>query len=319
MNKSSEHKPLTNILISTCFGHGGMGMFPYIFYPPFWILLFTAWLTNTAIIAKSATRYRHHGNYIWWNLFTYKFIHRIKDLQSILNSYGLTNPGVWVCAIMIKIAWTLGFNVVPSFFVNFSKGYETGYKETMEALSIFRRVLGKKFCILELNPSCPNSGEDILSNQRNILRLCEAIKREFPYLTLIVKGSIVYPSSFYAQLEETGVDIIHSMNTIPFDVAVKLGISPYEVSPLGEKTKGGYSGNIIMQPAFDYTMSTVVPTATIPLIFGGGVSADNIAMLFNKTALVNKEGDARDTFFAICTAATYNPIKTAKLLWELNQ
>ena len=103
MNKSSEHKPLTNILISTCFGHGGMGMFPYIFYPPFWILLFTAWLTNTAIIAKSATRYRHHGNYIWWNLFTYKFIHRIKDLQSILNSYGLTNPGVWVCAIMIKM------------------------------------------------------------------------------------------------------------------------------------------------------------------------------------------------------------------------
>lgn len=317
MIQSSRHKMLSHLIISSCFGHSGMGMIPYILYPPFWILLLAAWKTKTAIIAKSTTRHKHRGNFILWNPKTWRFIHRIKNRRSILNAHGVTNPGVWICAIMIKIAWILGFNVIPSLAVDLTKDYENAHKETLGSLAIFRKVLGEKFSIFELNPTCPSLGKNIPSNQRSVLRLCEAIKKEFPYLILIVKGSIVYPGSFYKQLEEAGVDITHIINTIPFDVAVKLGISPYLESPLGEKTKGGYSGNIIMQPAFNYAMSTVVPATTVPLIFGGGIS-EYMTILRYTTAL-NEKKDARNVFFAICTAATYNPIETASLIWRFNQ
>jgi dihydroorotate dehydrogenase len=305
---------ISHITISTILGHGGFGMFPYVFYPNFWVFMLTVWIKNTTIIAKSATRYRRHGNFIWWNPWTWRFVHRIPGEESILNSFGLTNPGILICAIMIRIALMLGFNVIPSFFTDFSKGYAIGLKETLEALRIYKKILGKHFWALESNPSCPNSGEDILNNQVSILHLCQAIKREYPNLILIVKGSIVYQEDFYSQLEKAGVNIIHAMNTIPFDFAVKLGISPYAKSPLGEKTKGGYSGKIISDAAFDYAKTTVIPTTSIPLIFGGGISGFSNMCKYD-VFLVNQK-DYRDYSFAICTTVAYDPIKAAKLIWK---
>lgn len=305
---------ISNIVINTIMGHGGFGMFPYILRPSFWVLLFTVWINKTTIIAKSATRFRRHGNFIWWNCWTWRFVHKIPQEESILNSFGLTNPGVWVCAIMIRIALMLGLNVIPSFFADFSKSYAIGLKETLEALHIYKKILGKYFWALELNPSCPNSGEDIAGNQINILTLCREIKQEFPELILIIKGSIVYPQEFYVRMEATEcVDIIHSMNTIPFDVAVKLGISPYRESPIGEKTKGGYSGKIISNPAFKYAVETVMPSTTIPLIFGGGISNQNDLLKY-KRALAVRDKKKMEHSFAICTAASYRPLEIARLI-----
>ncbi|MDP1619488.1 MAG: hypothetical protein Q8L11_01955 [Candidatus Moranbacteria bacterium] len=315
MSKAAREK-ITNVVISTILGHGGMGMFPYILDPRFWYFMSVVWLTKTSVIAKSATRHKRIGNFIWWNPLTWKFVHRIKSNRSILNSFGLTNPGVWICAIMIRIALSLGFNVIPSFFADFSKGYELGLKETLEALNIFKKILGGYFYILEINPSCPNSGEDILDNQKNILELCRTVKKRFPNIILIVKGSIVYPGIFYNQIEQAGVDIIHTMNTIPFDIAITLGISPYQKSPLGDNTKGGYSGELITSSAYDYAKDVVIPSTSVPLIFGGGISGKNDMLPYIEILQTKK--DTRDSSFSICTLPAYRPMAAANLIRSLN-
>jgi len=313
----SSRRPISNVSLSSVMGHGGMGIFPYILFPTFWVLIYTAWKTNTLIIAKSATRYDRVGNCIWWNPWTWRFVHFIKDKKSILNAFGLTNPGVFICAIQIRIACMLGFNVVPSFFIDFSKGYMRGRKEVLEAMHICKRVLGKYFRVMELNPSCPNSGESISSNQRNVLEVFKILRQRFPNITFIIKGSIVYPKEFYFQLEQAGANIIHTMNTIPFDVAVELGISPYGKSPLGEKTKGGFSGELTKKDALRYAITTVIPATTIPLIFGCGISS-YADILSYKNALLENKRDKREFSCIICTAAAYDPRNIAKLIKELN-
>jgi dihydroorotate dehydrogenase len=313
----TSHGQVSNVVISTIMGHGGFGMFPYVLYPNFWILIFTIWRFNTTIIAKSATRHKRKDNLIWWNLWTWRFVHWIKDKQSILNSFGLSNPGVRICAIMLRIALMLGFKVIPSFFTDFSKGYAIGLRETLEALRIYKKILGKYFWAMESNPSCPNSGEDMVGNKVNIINLCKAIKQEYPDLILLVKGSIIYQEEFYVQLEKAGVDIIHTMNTIPFDIAVKLGISPYKESPIGEKTKGGYSGKIISAPAFEYATKVVIPSTTIPLIFGGGISSNADILKYNNFMTCNYDNRYRS--YSICSGAAYGPIATANLIWHANR
>ena len=316
MIKLPYNKRISNVVLSTIMGHGGMGMFPYILFPKFWVLIYTAWKNKILIIAKSATRYRRIGNFIWWKPWTWRFVHRIKNKGSVLNAFGLTNPGVLICAIQIRIACMLGFNVIPSFFVDFSKSYSRGYKEALEAMHIYEKILGKYFYIIEWNPSCPNSGESISSNQTNVLKITKTLKQKFSHITFIVKGSIIYPKEFYAQLEQAGADIIHTMNTIPFDVAVKIGISPYQKSPLGEKTKGGYSGKIISKPAFDHAETAVIPSTTIPLIFGGGIS--DFADMCKYDIFLASQKNCRNYSFAICTAAAFDPIGIVNLIKGLN-
>lgn len=312
-----KSKDIPDVIISSIMGHGGMGMFPYILFPKFWVLIYTIWKTNTLIISKSATRHRRIGNFILWKPWTWRFVHFIKNMQSILNAFGLTNLGVWICAIQIRLSCMLGFNVIPSFSIDFSSGYLRGYEEALEAMCIYKIILGKYFHTIELNPSCPNSGESISSNQRNVLMATETLKGKFPHITFIVKGSIVYPKEFYAQLEQAGADIIHTMNTIPFNEAVRLGISPYQKSPLGEKTPGGFSGKLTTMTALHYAATIVIPATTIPLFFGCGISSHADMRLYRDALLENK-CDEREFSFVICTAAVFDPIGVANLIKDLN-
>ena len=278
----SKNNRISKIIISTICGHSGLGIFPYILFPTFWIFMLTAWKTKTLIIAKSATRYKWTGNFVLHKPKTWRFVHKIKDKKSILNAFGMTNPGAVIYAIMLKITLLLGFNVIPSLFAVFPRGYKKGLEENIEAIHIFKKILGKHFWALELVPSCPNSGEDIFDNQYWILELCKRAKKEFPYTVIIVKGSVIYPGNFYTHLEEAGIDIIHTINTIPFDKAVGLGISPYQFSPFGEKTKGGYSGEIIKLTALNYAKNTTIPSTKNRLIFGGGVSDESDMVKYMK-------------------------------------
>jgi len=285
-------------------------MFPYFFFPAFWYFLFTIWWNDITVIAKSATRHRHCGNFIWWNPWTWKFIHTLSGKDGLLNAYGLTNPGVVVCAIMIRIACMLGFKVIPSYFIDFSRGYMIGLREAEQAIRIYKKIMGKHFWSIELNPSCPNHKEPILINQGNILAALRALKQNFPWLHFIIKGSIVYPGEFYSQAEQAGADTIHVINTIPFDVAVGMGISPYAKSPLGEKTKGGFSGKIITDAACKYTTGTVIPATTQSLIFGGGISEWRDTLPYQQA--LRLRGDTRDFSFSVCTAAKFDFVGIAK-------
>ncbi len=84
--------------------------------------------------------------------------------MGMLNAYGLTNAGVEACAPDIRRACDQGFKIIPNLYPEFIKGTELAIQDTLEALEIYRQILGPHFRALELNFSCPNSEEAIAQN-----------------------------------------------------------------------------------------------------------------------------------------------------------
>ncbi len=149
---------ISNVGISTAFGHSGGGMFPYTLRPAYRMLMHIARKTKTSIIAKSATRFSRQGNFNLYDWRTWKYVQRISGTQTgMLNAYGLTNDGVEIEASRILKAWKKGLFVIPNFFPEFAKGEDAAIRETLEAIEIYRRILGYWFWIMEINYSCPNS------------------------------------------------------------------------------------------------------------------------------------------------------------------
>src|SRR5208337_2410607 len=138
--------------------------------------------------------------------------------MGMLNAYGLTNGGVAACAPDIRRSSQAGINVVPNLYPEFIKGTETAIQETLEALEIYREGLGPYFWALELNFSCPNSQEEIAQNLKQGLACCQQIKVRYPDLFLIAKISICHPYEFSQELEKIGVNAIHAINTIPYEI-----------------------------------------------------------------------------------------------------
>ena len=168
----------------------------------------------------------------------------------MLNAYGLTNQG-WRSAPRISGApATAGFNVIPNLYPEFIKGTETAIRETLEALEIYRQALGPHFWALELNYSCPNSAEEIAENVAQGLQCSQEVRRQFPELFLIAKISFCHPYEFAQELESLGVNALHAINTIPYDI-----IFPperYPRSPLWQVGGGGVSGGPAWAAASEY-------------------------------------------------------------------
>jgi dihydroorotate dehydrogenase (NAD+) catalytic subunit len=260
---------IKSFCISTALGHFGSGMFPYSFSPSYRKLISAAKETCTAIFSKSATRYERIGNFITSNPRTWKFVQRITGSQTgMLNAYGLTNPGVQVIAEKIERSMHIKRLVVyPNFFPEFFKGKEVAIKETLEAIEIYRRELGYLFGILEINYSCPNSGEEIRANMENCSESTKAIKSRHPDLFLITKIGYDHPYEFAQEQERVGADAIHAINTIPFKTVFPNGISPLEKYGKGG---GGVSGGPAKMRAYEYNKG-LRDKVSVPLIFGCGV------------------------------------------------
>jgi len=264
----NPERKISPVVISTALGQAGRGIFPYTLLPGYRRLLRAVQETGATVLTKSATRLARRGNFIPANPFTWKYIRRLPGM-GMLNAYGLTNQGVEVCAPDIRRSCEAGFDVVPNIYPEFIKGTETAIRETLEALGIYRQALGPHFWAVELNYSCPNSAEEIAQNVAQSIECSREVRRRFPDLLMIAKISVRHPYEFAQELERTGVNALHAVNTIPYDLVFPPGCHPR--SPLGAVGGGGVSGGPAWVAAYQYNRG-LRPKVGGFLIMGCGVT-----------------------------------------------
>jgi dihydroorotate dehydrogenase (NAD+) catalytic subunit len=297
-------RKISPVVISTAFGHSGGGMFPYNLLPSYWCLSLLTRGTGTTVMAKSATIAKRKGNFIIYDPRTWKYIQRIPGTDcGMINAYGLTNPGAEECAKKIWHAREKGFNVIPNFYPEFAGGTEKAIEETLEAVEIYQKNLPSNFWAIELNYSCPNSSECIRDNVEQGSLCSTAVRKRFPGLIVIVKISLVHPHEFSEELESIGVDAIHAVNTIPYQM-----IYTDQVSPLASVGGGGVSGDPANEMAFAYNEG-LRKKVDLPLIFGCGVRCEGD---------VHRYFDIGADAVSICSLAICDPDEATKILRNFN-
>jgi dihydroorotate dehydrogenase len=292
---------ISTVVFSTALGPDGRGIFPYTLWPSYRRLLRTVRETSTTVFTKSATRLSRRGNFVPANPLTWKYIQRLPD-GGMLNAYGLTNDGVAAVAPGIGAACREGFQVIPNFWPEFTKGSEQAAQETLEAIALYREHLGEAFWALELNFSCPNVPEDLACNWNDGLACLRAVKNAHRDLFIIAKISIRHPYEFAQELERAGVGALHAINTIPYEFVFPPDRFP--PSPLAEAGGGGVSGGPAFAQAFRYNQG-LRPLVRLPIIMGCGVtSIDDIRRYLDLGA------DA----VSICTLALRQPVQATKIV-----
>jgi dihydroorotate dehydrogenase len=299
---SSGQRQISPVVISTALGHDGRGIFPYTALPAYRRLLAAVRATGTTIFTKSATRFPRRGNFIPTNPLTWKYIRRLPGM-GLLNAYGLTNAGVESCAPDIRAACRAGFQIIPNLYPEFIKGTTIAIQETLVAVEIYRHTLGPSFRALELNYSCPNSEEAIAKNVVQALQCTRKVRSLYPQLYLIAKLSICHPYEFAKELERIGVNALHAVNTIPYNI-----VFPLQRSPLGEVGGGGVSGGPAFELAYKYNQE-LRPQVGLFLIMGCGVtSRDDVRRYFDLGA------DA----VSLCTLALRKPQEATGIVLQYN-
>jgi dihydroorotate dehydrogenase (NAD+) catalytic subunit len=303
MTREKPH--ISPVVISTALGLSGRGIFPYTLWPAYRRLLKAIRDSGATVLTKSATRHPRRGNFIPLNPLTWKYIQRLPG-GGMLNAYGLTNEGVEAGASAIRDALAGGFQVIPNLYPEFAKGTEVALQETLEAIAIYQRVLGSEFWTLELNYSCPNSAEEIRENVMQALACSEAVRRQFPDLYLIAKISICHPYEFAQELERLGVNAIHAINTIPYEMVFPP--DRYPPSPLADAGGGGVSGGPAFAQAYAYNLE-LRKHVSLFLIMGCGVTS---------LEDVEKYQDAGADAVSLCTLALRNPKEAEKIVRHYN-
>jgi dihydroorotate dehydrogenase len=296
---TKEKANISPVVISTALGLSGRGIFPYTLWPAYRRLLAAVRETGTTVFAKSATRHPRRGNFIPANPLTWKYIQRLPH-GGMLNAYGLTNEGVEGGAPAIKAALAAGFRVIPNLYPEFAKGTEVAIREILEAVGIYQGVLGKDFEALELNYSCPNSEEAIRENVTQALACSQIARQEFPELYLIAKISICHPYEFAQELERLGVNAIHAVNTIPYDLVFPLG----PPSPLADVGGGGISGGPAFAQAYAYNRELRQHVGLL-LIMGCGLTS---------LEDVEKFRDIGADAVSLCTLVLRNPQEATRIV-----
>jgi dihydroorotate dehydrogenase (NAD+) catalytic subunit len=297
-----EKGKISNVAISTALGPDGRGIFPYTLWPAYRRLIRAVRDTGTTVLTKSATRFKRRGNFIPFNPLTWKYLRRLPQ-GGMLNAYGLTNEGVAVCAPAIRAAGHKGYKVIPNFYPEFARGTDLAIRETLDTIEIYQKELGPDFEVLELNFSCPNSQEEIRENVGQGLKCTREVRWRYPGLFLIAKISIRHPYEFAQELESSGINALHAINTIPFEL-----IFPGRRSPLWRVGGGGVSGGPAFAAAYAYSAG-LRPKVKLPLIMGCGVtSKDDVARYLDLGA------DA----VSLCTLALRNPREAGKIILTYN-
>ncbi len=305
---SARDQKISRVIISTALGPAGCGIFPYTLLPAYRRLLRLVRDTRTTVITKSATRHPRRGNFIPGNPLTWKYIRRISG-QGMLNAYGLTNAGVKACAQQMRQSLRAGYQVIPNFYPEFAKGTEAALRETLEAIEIYRALLGSDFWSLELNFSCPNAKEAIDRNVNQGIACVRRLRRDYPDLFLIAKTSIVHPFEFPQELERLGVGAIHGVNTIPY--ALIFPEDRFPPSPLAHVGGGGVSGGPACAAAKAYNAKLRQRLRGF-LIMGCGVSS---------LADVQTYFDLGADAVSFCTLALRQPGEAARAVaaWNRSQ
>ena len=297
---------ISRVVISTALGLAGRGVFPYTLLPAYRRLMQVVKDTGTTILSKSATRLPRTGNVLPWNPLTWwRYVKKLPDL-GMLNAYGLTNPGAEQGARDLKASQDLGLKVVPNFYPEFIRGTAVAIRDTLEALEIYQAVLGPGFQALELNYSCPNSAEEIRENVAQGLKCAKAVRQQFPALFLIVKVSVCHPYEFAQKLEGLGVNALHAVNTVPYDLVYPPPGHP--PSPMRGVGGGGVSGGPAFPLAYRYNAGLRAKVGLF-LIMGCGVrNQDDVQKYFDLGA------DA----VSLCTLALRAPDEARQLILAYN-
>jgi dihydroorotate dehydrogenase len=299
---SSAKRQISPVAISTALGHDGRGIFPYTLLPGYRRLLAAVRDTGATVFTKSATRFNRRGNFIPANPLTWKYIRRLPD-TGMLNAYGLTNAGVEACAPDIRQACEAGFKVIPNLYPEFIKGTDIAIQETLAAVETYRQHLGPLFRALELNYSCPNSEEAIAKNVAQALQCTRKVRSLYPQIFLIAKLSICHPYEFAQELERIGINGLHAVNTIPYNI-----VFPFQRSPLKEVSGGGVSGGPAFPLALRYNQELRQKVGSF-LIMGCGVTGeDDVRRYFDLGA------DA----VSLCTLALRTPQAAARIVLKFN-
>ncbi|HZE21018.1 MAG TPA: HisA/HisF-related TIM barrel protein, partial [Desulfobaccales bacterium] len=141
---------------------------------------------------------------------------------------------------------------------------------------------------------------------RNVVQAAQCtreVRRRDPDLFLIIKLSICHPYEFAQELESLGVNALHAINTIPYNI-----VFPLQRSPLAEVNGGGVSGGPAFPLALKYNEELRKKVALF-LIMGCGVtSRDDVQRYFDVGA------DA----VSLCTLALRKPQKAARVVAAYN-
>jgi dihydroorotate dehydrogenase len=215
-----------------------------------------------AVTVGSATSAAREGN---------PFRPRMRMLpidRSMSNSMGLNNPGIEVIATEVDKALgashsrklSLGISVADT------PGVEDPEAKIADVLATFRRAY-RAADYVELNVSCPNTGENRMDTQEAFLRdllheVMEARKSLAPKKAVLVKIS---PDLSARALDgnlqiisDAGVTGLVLFNTFPGDKAryLKMGTPEADILPVtAAGGKGGLSGRILYKntlPAVQY-------------------------------------------------------------------
>jgi dihydroorotate dehydrogenase len=215
-----------------------------------------------AVTVGSATREARTGN---------PFRPRMRMLpldRSMSNSMGLNNPGIETIASEVDKALgtchrrklALGISVADS------PGVEDPAEKIADVVATFRRAY-RAADYIELNVSCPNTGENRLDTQEAFLtdmlrEVMEARKALAPRKAVFVKLSPdLSARALDANLQiisDAGVTGLVLFNTFPGDKAryLRMQTPEAEIKPVtAEGGKGGLSGRILYKntlPAVQY-------------------------------------------------------------------
>lgn len=208
-------------------------------------------------VIKTLTLKPRRGNLRWYNP-----LRCIRLLSGgTLNAVGLTNPGIewWYRKIGPHI--DSGRTPIVCSILG----------EPKELMLMAGMLNGFDLVGIEINASCPNTQNDVLTNIVKVIDGCKAVKSvsRFP---IILKLSVVHNIQKIVEGVE-GVVEAFSINSVPWSV-----VFPGQRSPLAHFGGGGVSGKIA-QPFTWKLVKELVGMTKIPVIGPSVWNFEDIAKL----------------------------------------
>lgn len=217
--------------------------------------LFWFWLIDPSlftIVLKSVTRYQRKGNmqHFWDGPKVVKLLPNIWNPNGTVNAVGLTNMGIekWIEWAQKHRDYLARGNFIGSI-------YSESAEELAEMATMIRGIHLKG---IEINASCPNTGQELEKNADEVVRGVEFVRKNTE-LPIILKLSVAQDYIKIAKEVEGLVEAI-SVNSVPWSI-----VFPNKESPLAEFGGGGVSG----KPAHPYMLELINRLAcrtSIPLI-----------------------------------------------------
>jgi dihydroorotate dehydrogenase len=308
--KLSNGALISPFTVNTILGVSGLARFPLLYNPLYWIFVIVIIITRTTRHTKSATFSRRSGNVIDWKPWTFfKFVKKIgKD--GMVNCFDMTNPGVRISSIYNKIAACFGGTLIINYYVDFRPGLQTAIEQAVKAVHTYLRRLGKNFLVFEINASCPNSGDSITENMKNILALlriliplCHSLG-----IAMLVKLSPEHPYSFAKKALALGVDGFIATNTGTWKMVMGEKKSPLVKYGKGD---GGVSGGPLLNLAYQYSKGLREALGPdVLIICGGGILSIADIDLFLKIG--------GKIVVTACTWTRYDLWAEIKAIWRYN-